>query len=50
MITDVHILLWIAAGLLTFWIVLKILKKILMAVLIALLVIAAGILLRGTLW
>jgi hypothetical protein len=50
MITDVSTLLWILAGLLAFWIVLKILKKILIAVLIGLAIIAAGILLHGTLW
>ena len=50
MITDVHTLLWVLAGLLAFWIVLKILKKILIAIVIGLLIIAAGILLRGTLW
>jgi hypothetical protein len=50
MINDVSTLLWIVAGLLAFWIVLKILKKILIAVLIGLLIVAAGILLRGTLW
>ena len=50
MITDVNALLWVLAGLLAFWIVLKILKKILIAIAIGLLIVAAGILLRGTLW
>jgi len=50
MTTDYTTLIWIAAGLLAFWIVLKLLKKILIAVLIALAIIVAGILLRGTLW
>ena len=50
MITDVNTLLWVLAGLLAFWIILKILKKILIAVAIGLLIVAAGVLLRGTLW
>ena len=50
MTTDYTTLIWIAAGLLAFWIVLKIVKKMLIAALIALAIIVAGILLRGTLW
>ncbi len=50
MSTDISLLLWILAGLAAFWIVLKILRKILIAVLIGLLILAAGVLLRGTLW
>lgn len=48
--TELSLVLLIAAGLLVFWIALKILKKILIALLICLLVVAAGILLHGTLW
>jgi hypothetical protein len=50
MITDVNTLFWIVIGLLAFWIFLKILKKVLIAMLIGILIIVAGILLRGTLW
>jgi hypothetical protein len=50
MVTDVSLLIWIVVGLAAFWIVLKIIKKIVIAVLIGLLILAAGVLLRGTLW
>jgi hypothetical protein len=50
MTVDVTTLLWITAGLLAFWLVLRIIKKILIAVFVGLIIIVLGILLRGTLW